>query len=74
MSLPGEKFLETLETLRIELNKSGIQRTHGLLKAGGNTCLYYNKSLALFLKDDYLRLKELLNQATILIDECEKIE
>lgn len=70
--LPGEALVLALDKLRDKLIRSGTQRTAGLFEAMGPECEYYWKSLNVFLKRDYSELRELVNQAKIMFDECEK--
>ena len=49
-------ILDALETLRVLLNNSGIERTTGLRKRMGSDCSYFRKSRDLFLSRDYDRI------------------
>jgi hypothetical protein len=76
MTFPGQELLEILNKIRKldttdehisfvalvhRLNKSGVERTAGLLYAMGNDCSYYRKSLDIFLRRDYEDLKQIIN-------------
>ena len=66
---PGQELLELLNQIRgyltpdevsiplrafkYRLDRSGIERTLGLLKNMGDDCSYYRKSLDIFLRKDY---------------------
>jgi hypothetical protein len=62
MKTSGDQLLDLLNELRIRLNTSGVERTVGLRDNMGNDCSFYSKSLDLFLKRDYLELKDLVEQ------------
>ena len=70
--MPGEALIQVLDKLRDRLIKSGTQRTAGLYEAMGPECDYYWKSLNVFLHRDYKELKELVNQAKMMFEECEE--
>ena len=70
--LPGEQLVSLLEELRKKLIRSGVERTAGLYDKMGPECEFYWKSLNVFLKRDYTELRNLVNQAKLLFDECEK--
>jgi hypothetical protein len=65
----NKELLEALDTLRVKLMRSGIERTNGLLKAMGQDCSYYNKSLNVFLKRDYKEIKDMIELVNRLILE-----
>ena len=56
----GTKLLETLDLLRLRLNKSGIERTVGMKNSMelGEDCYLYKKSLDIFLRDDFEEIKK----------------
>lgn len=68
MGPPGEELIKLLETLRLRINDSGVERTNGLLQALGDDCSYYRKSLDMFLDRDHDELKSLLTQALSLLN------
>jgi hypothetical protein len=64
---PGDELIDLLDDLRVNLNQlvqkcndSGIERTKGLRDVMGEDCVYYKKSLALFIQKDYDELKNLV--------------
>jgi hypothetical protein len=64
MSFPGQELIEKLDELRTRLNRSGVERTAGLMRVvisnGGGDCSYYRKSLDIFLRKDYEDIHSLL--------------
>ena len=69
MVSPGEQLVEELERLRNKLNelssrldRSGVERTAGLGRTLGKDCGYYKKSLKRFIDQDYVDLKNLVQQ------------
>ena len=54
---PGEELVRQLELLRLRLNESGTERTVGLKDAMGDDCTFYRKSLEKFLTEDYMDLR-----------------
>ncbi len=63
---PGEDLIEQLDSLRVEmnslidkLNASGVDRTNGLRQIMGRDCDYYKRSLDLFLRKDYISVRNL---------------
>jgi len=67
MEIPGEQLLiklnqlqKELNTLHNRLNKSGTARTAGLLDSMGHDCEFYQKSLDIFLRKDYIDLRNLV--------------
>ena len=78
---PGEELLEHLDNLRLLLNKvlvkfdkSGLERTNGLRNIMGRDCEFYQKSLMLFLQNDYEELKLLVSQCTDLFSKVENTD
>jgi len=62
---PGQDLIIRLEELRNKLNRSGVERTAGLMRVlssepGGSDCSYYRKSLDIFLRKDYDQIHSLL--------------
>lgn len=60
MVMPTFDLLDALEELRIRLNKSGTERTHGLKAEMGDDCRYYQKSKEIFMNKDYDDVKILV--------------
>lgn len=67
MQTLGDQLIDALDELRVKLNdtqdrlnNSGVERTRGLRKAMGRDCSHYKKSLDLFLRDDYMELKSMI--------------
>lgn len=58
--LPEEALVLELEKLRKKLNRSGVERTSGLLDALGPGCEFYWKSLRVFRERDYKEIRSLL--------------
>ena len=74
---PGQDLIIRLEELRNKLNRSGVERTAGLMrvlsdKPGGNDCSYYRKSLDIFLKKDYDQIHFLLVELKKVMDKLGK--
>ncbi len=74
----GEELIEKLETLREELNilrdrldKSGVERTHGIHQALGEDCRHYKKSFSIFLDRDYIELRDKIESLNILFGAIE---
>ena len=75
---PGEDLIDTLDDLRKNLNllreelaKSGVERTKGLRDTMGADCKFYRKSLDLFLRKDYLKLRATIKEAERLFNLIE---
>lgn len=66
---PGQELIQILDELRNRLNKSGVERTAGLLRELGNDCTYYRKSLDIFLRKDYDEVWGLLMRAKDIMDK-----
>ena len=58
-----EEMIPILEELRSALIDSGLQRTYHFLDTRGSDCGYYRKSLDLFTKEDYDKLKLLIEKS-----------
>jgi len=71
MEFPGQELIKILEELRNRLNRSGVERTSGLLCNLGDDCSYYRKSLDIFLRKDYEELRNLISRAELKINEIE---
>lgn len=71
MQTPGEQLIELLEQMRNRLNSSGTERTLGLKRAMGDDCVYYKKSMAKFIKDDYVDLKNITDQIQAVFNTIE---
>ena len=58
------KLLETLEKLRLRLNRSGLERTLGMKDNvdAGEDCYLYKKSLDIFLTRDYVDILKLFKE------------
>lgn len=69
--MPGEVLLEELNKLRDRLIHSGVERTVGLRDHMGSDCIHYRKSMDLFLKKDYIELRDLINNINKLFKEIE---
>lgn len=74
----GEELIEELDSLRIEMNRlsecldaSGVERTNGLRQVMGRDCDYYKKSLDLFLRKDYISLRNLTEACHALFERVE---
>jgi hypothetical protein len=68
---PGQELIQILEQLRNTLNRSGVERTAGLLRELGDDCSYYRKSLDIFLRKDYDQIYNLLTQARDIMNKLE---
>jgi len=68
---PGQKLIIELEQLRTRLNKSGVERTNGLYDAMGEDCVFFKKSLSMFLDKDYIDIRNLLLSINQTIDIIE---
>jgi len=68
MNQPGQDLIQLLEELRVELNQAGVERTAGLLRAMGDDCSYYRKSLNIFLDKHYDKVKNLVTKAGQMIN------
>jgi len=68
---PGEELIDKLEQIRLRLDRSGVERTAGLGNAMGKDCGYYKKSMGKFLDQDYIDLRNLIDQANKLFDVVE---
>jgi hypothetical protein len=68
-NIPGEELIQILDELRNVLNRSGVERTAGLLRELGDDCSYYRKSLDIFLKRDYDRVYGVIKQAKEVMDK-----
>jgi len=66
---PGKKLLDCLNRLRLRMESSGIERTAGLKNAMGDDCVYFRKSLDIFIKYDWDELEKLINEAHTLFNE-----
>jgi hypothetical protein len=64
-------LISSLESLRLRLDKSGVNRTYGLATTMGDDCFYYKKSLDLFERQDLDELKQLLLEVA---KEMKKVE
>lgn len=78
MASPGEELIETLDDLRHKLNdlrerlqKSGVERTVGLRDAMGIDCTFYHKSMDLFLKKDYIEIRDMIQSVNKLFNIVE---
>lgn len=63
----GEKLIHELDELRIALHElsnrldnSGIERTEGLRETQGNDCPYFKKSLDIFIRKDYIQIRDMI--------------
>jgi hypothetical protein len=63
----GEKLIHELDALRIalaklsdRLNNSGIERTEGLRETQGSDCPYFKKSLDIFVRKDYIQIRDMV--------------
>lgn len=63
----GESLVKELDELRKALlslsdrmNVSGIERTNGLRETQGVDCPYFKKSLDLFVKKDYIQIRDMV--------------
>jgi len=75
---PGEQLVDTLDELKKMLNgledrldKSGVTRTNGLRLAMGRDCEFYKRSLDLFLRRDYVALRDLVKSCNDLFSLVE---
>lgn len=75
---PGEQLVDTLDELRMQLNllvdrlnRSGVTRTNGLRLAMGRECDFYKKSLDIFLRKDYIDLRNLVQSCNDLFNVVE---
>lgn len=75
----GDQLLDSLEKLRTtlpalvtRLNESGVERTVGLRDNMGKDCVYYKKSLRLFLTRDYKDLRDLVSSVEDLFKRIEQ--
>ena len=64
---PGEKLIDSLDELRQQLNllvdrlaRSGVERTNGLRVYMGRDCEFFKKSLDIFVRKDYIDLRNLI--------------
>ena len=69
MNTPGEDLLNSLDLLKNQLNilsnrlnNSGTERTAGLLDLMGKDCEFYRKSLDIFVRKDYIDLRNLIEK------------
>ena len=72
----GELLLEQLDILRQELHQlsrdidsSGLERTNGLRNIMGKECEFYQKSLQLFLKKDFISIKSRILKCSDLFNQ-----
>jgi hypothetical protein len=65
---PGQELIQILENLRNRLNRSGVERTAGLLRELGDDCSYYRKSLDIFLRKDYDEIHRILVKCKEVMD------
>lgn len=68
---PGEELVELLEQFRERLNSSGVERTVGIRTQLGDDCPHYRKSLDLFVRKDYVDIRNLNQQLTELFKVVE---
>ena len=69
MRTPGDELVSNLETLRRRLDKlrdrldsSGVERTFHLKRIMGSDCSMYQRSMNLFLDEDYEDLRVLISE------------
>lgn len=74
----GDHLISDLNELRRALSDaedrlkmSGVERTQGLKDNLGEDCVYYRKSLDLFLQNDYQDLKNLVARCYELFNQIE---
>lgn len=74
----GDDLISDLNELRRalldtqdRLKASGVERTQGLKDNLGDDCIYYKKSLDLFLQKDYQDLKNLVARCHQLFEQIE---
>jgi hypothetical protein len=78
MKTLGDDLVDALDNLRVKLNetqdllnKSGVERTRGLRDIMGKECSHYRKSLDMFIRDDYMELKSMVESLVVKFDLVE---
>lgn len=74
----GEQLIKELDDLRKALivlsdrmKVSGIERTNGLREMQGADCPYFKKSLDLFVKKDYIHIRDMVESVHSLFQVVE---
>jgi len=60
-----------LEAFYKDVSSSGVERTSHFLNYVGSDCRYYQKSMELFMSEDYPKIKESVRELAELIDIIE---